>query len=84
MIHVALIVDIVLLLIFLRMGFEILLMWAWFLLALLMFFAWGSKSFYLETIEDYPEKDCIVPVRFRFLFRNLEGLSSKGIPKELY
>ena len=39
---------------------------------------------YLEVIEDYPIEDCIKPEKFKFLFKKLNTLSYKDIPKEMY
>lgn len=38
----------------------------------------------MEIIEDYPVKDCVKPVRYKFLFKKLNKLSYKDIPKEMY
>ena len=60
--------------------------WLWFS-AVVLFEASISKSFkemYLENIENYPADNCCKPNKYRFLFKNLSGLSWKGIPKEIY
>lgn len=44
----------------------------------------GNEHIYLEVIEDYPIQDCVKPRRFRFLYKKLNKLSYKDIPKEMY
>lgn len=44
----------------------------------------GDEGLYLENIEDYPDKELVTPTKYKFLFKNLEKLSYKGIPKEIY
>ena len=40
--------------------------------------------FILEIIEDYPIQDCVKHQKFKFLYKKLNKLSCKGIPKEMY
>lgn len=61
-----------------------LLSWIISLFMLQMLFEYGNEKIYLEIIEDYPEKDCVKPVKFKFLYKKLNGLSDKNIPKEMY
>lgn len=49
-----------------------------------MSYYYGNERIYLEIIEDYPIADCIKPRRCKFLFRKLDKLSYKDIPKEMY
>lgn len=61
-----------------------LLSWIICLFMLQMAFEYGNERIYLEIIEDYPEKDCVKPKKFKFLYKKLNRLSDKGIPKEMY
>lgn len=49
-----------------------------------LYFSCGNEKCYREIIEDYPVEDCIKPRRYKFLFKNLNRLSYKDIPKEMY
>lgn len=49
-----------------------------------MSFETGNERIYLEIIEDYPIKDCVKPRRFKFLYKKINRLSYKDIPKEMY
>lgn len=61
-----------------------LLMWIVSIMLFQMSFEAGNERIYLEIIEDYPEKDCVKPKKFKFLYKKLNELSNKGIPKEMY
>lgn len=56
-------------------------------LSIIMFhmsFEIGNERIYLEVIEDYPIQNLIKPRRFKFLYKKLNKLSDKDIPKEMY
>ena len=38
----------------------------------------------MEIIEYYPIQDCVKPKRFKFIYKKLNKLSYKDIPKEMY
>jgi len=65
-------------------GYMAILVWFMAIYTLNMSIQYGNKRIYLEVIEDYPIQDCIVPKKFKFLFKNLKTLSYKNIPKEMY
>ena len=49
-----------------------------------MSFETGNERIYLEILEDYPIQDCVKPKRFKFIYKKLNKLSYKDIPKEMY
>lgn len=49
-----------------------------------MSYYYGNEWIYLEIIEDYPIEDCVKPAHCKFLFKRLNKLSYKDIPKEMY
>ena len=49
-----------------------------------MSFETCNERFYLEIIEDYRMQDCVKPKRFKFIYKKLNKLSYKDIPKEMY
>ena len=60
------------------------LLWVMSLILFQMSYEKGNEHIYLEAIEDYPVQDCVKPKKFRFLYKKLNKLSYKGIPKEMY
>lgn len=60
------------------------LLWVMSLMMFQMSYESGKEQIYLEAIEDYPIQDCVEPKKFRFLYKKLNKLSYKGIPKEMY
>ena len=60
------------------------LLWIMSLVLFQMSYGRGNEHIYLEAIEDYPIQDCIEPKKFKFLYKKLNKLSYKGIPRELY
>ena len=60
------------------------LLWVMSLMMFQMSYESGNEQIYLEAIEDYPIQDCVEPKKFRFLYKKLNKLSYKGIPKEMY
>ena len=59
-------------------------LWIMSIIILQMSFERGNEHIYLEVIEDYPIKDCVKPRKFKFLYKKLNKLSYKNIPKEMY
>lgn len=60
------------------------LMWVMSVILFQMSFETGNEHIYLEIIDDYPTQDCIKPRRFKGLYKKLNKLSYKDIPKEMY
>lgn len=60
------------------------LLWVMAIILFQMSFEYGNERIYLEIIEDYPIEDCITPKKCKFLFKKLNKLSYKDIPKEMY
>lgn len=60
------------------------LMWIISLILFQMSFETGNERIYLEIIDSYPVEDCVKPQRFKFIYKSLNKLSNKGIPKEMY
>lgn len=60
------------------------LLWVVAIILLQMSFEYGNERLYLEIIEDYPIQECVKPKRMKILFKKLDKLSYKGIPKEMY
>lgn len=58
----------------------------WFLsfIMIQMSVEYGNESIYLQVIEDYPVQDCVKPRKMKIIFKGLEKLSHKDIPKEMY
>lgn len=59
-------------------------LWVMSIILFQMSFEYGNERIYLEIIEDYPIQDCVKPRKFKFLYKNLNRLSYKYIPKEMY
>ena len=59
------------------------LLWVVAIILLQMSFEYGNERLYLEIIEDYPIQECVKPKRMKILFKKLDKLSYKGIPKEM-
>ena len=49
-----------------------------------MSYEYGNVDNYREVIKDYPEEDCLKFEKYSFLFKNLENINEKGIPKEMF
>lgn len=60
------------------------LLWFMSIIMFQMSFETGNERIYLEIIEDYPIQDCVKPKRFKFIYKKLNKLSYKDIPKEMY
>ena len=64
--------------------FIVVLVWFLSFIMLQMSYEYGNESIYLQVIEDYPIQDCVKPRIFKFIFKKLEMLSHKDIPREMY
>lgn len=72
--------------IFWILGHNAIAMWLLALYALKDDIEGGELVVYYLTFEDYPQKDLIVPKKFKFFYKEFEKVTYtyKGIPKEIY
>lgn len=78
------VIDVILVMFLLSKQLYLIGLWFLFVIMFQMSYLTGNEHIYLEIIEDYPIQDCLKPKQFKFLYRKLNKLSDKGIPKEMY